>query len=103
MQPWSELEEALSERGRVRVARSVSVRLYSGARWLGISMFPPIPRRLGCPHRLARPRTPPFHGGDRGSNPLGDTNSPTAEPREIASPGAFSFVPVPPAPSFPAL
>ena len=24
------------------------------------------------PHRLAWPRTPPFHGGDRGSNPLGD-------------------------------
>ncbi len=25
-----------------------------------------------CPHRLVRPRTPPFHGGNRGSNPLGD-------------------------------
>src|SRR3954470_16945700 len=24
------------------------------------------------PHRLARPRTPPFHGDNRGSNPLGD-------------------------------
>ena len=24
------------------------------------------------PHRLARPRTSPFHGGNRGSNPLGD-------------------------------
>ena len=24
------------------------------------------------PHRLARPRTPPFHGGDGGSNPPGD-------------------------------
>ena len=24
------------------------------------------------PHRLVWPRTPPFHGGDRGSNPLGD-------------------------------
>ena len=30
-------------------------------------------RILGCPHRLAWPRTPPFHGGNRGSNPLGDT------------------------------
>ena len=27
------------------------------------------------PHRLARSRTPPFHGGDRGSNPLGDANT----------------------------
>lgn len=25
-----------------------------------------------CPHRLAWPRTPPFHGGDGGSNPPGD-------------------------------
>jgi hypothetical protein len=24
------------------------------------------------PHRLARPRTPAFHVGNRGSNPLGD-------------------------------
>ena len=33
-----------------------------------------IPTRLTImrPLRLARPRTPPFHGGDRGSNPLGD-------------------------------
>lgn len=29
---------------------------------------PPVER----PHRLARPRTPAFHAGDRGSNPLGD-------------------------------
>ena len=27
------------------------------------------------PHRLARPRTPPFHGGDGGSNPPGDATS----------------------------
>ena len=26
------------------------------------------------PHRLARPRTPAFHAGDRGSNPLGDAS-----------------------------
>ena len=26
------------------------------------------------PHRLARPRTPAFHVGNRGSNPLGDAN-----------------------------
>ena len=30
-----------------------------------------------CPHRLVRSRTPPFHGGDRGSNPLGDTQRKT--------------------------
>ena len=27
---------------------------------------------MGGPHRLARPRTPAFHVGNRGSNPLGD-------------------------------
>ena len=27
---------------------------------------------LRRPHRLARSRTPPFHGENRGSNPLGD-------------------------------
>ena len=27
------------------------------------------------PHRLAWPRTPPFHGGDGGSNPPGDAIS----------------------------
>ena len=26
-----------------------------------------------CSHRLARSRTSPFHGGNRGSNPLGST------------------------------
>ena len=26
------------------------------------------------PHRLAWPRTPAFHAGDRGSNPRGDAN-----------------------------
>jgi hypothetical protein len=30
-----------------------------------------------CPHRLAWPRTPPFHGGDAGSNPAGDAISPS--------------------------
>ena len=35
-----------------------------------------IPARLTilCPHRLARPRTSPFHGENRGSNPLGDAS-----------------------------
>ncbi len=27
---------------------------------------------IECPHRLVRSRTPDFHSGDRGSNPLGD-------------------------------
>ncbi len=26
------------------------------------------------PRRLARPRTPPFHGDNTGSNPVGDAN-----------------------------
>ena len=26
-----------------------------------------------CSHRLVWPRTSPFHGGNRGSNPLGST------------------------------
>ena len=30
------------------------------------------PRDVPGPHRLAWPRTPPFHGGDGGSNPPGD-------------------------------
>src|ERR1700721_2875878 len=30
----------------------------------------PVPR----PRRLARPRTPPFHGDNTGSNPVGDAN-----------------------------
>ncbi len=28
--------------------------------------------KSSSPHRLAWPRTPPFHGGDGGSNPPGD-------------------------------
>lgn len=37
-----------------------------------------------CPHRLARPRTPAFHAGNRGSNPLGDVN------RAVSSAGRAS-------------
>ena len=29
---------------------------------------------LRSPRRLARPRTSPFHGGNTGSNPVGDAN-----------------------------
>jgi hypothetical protein len=32
------------------------------------------PVLLKRPCRLARPRTPPFHGDNMGSNPIGDTN-----------------------------
>jgi hypothetical protein len=32
-----------------------------------------LPRTCG-PRRLARPRTSPFHGGNTGSNPVGDAN-----------------------------
>lgn len=31
-------------------------------------------RQVIRPLRLARPRTPPFHGGDTGSNPVGDAS-----------------------------
>ena len=37
--------------------------------WCAVGSFPE------SPHRLARPRTPPFHGDNRGSNPLGDATS----------------------------
>src|SRR5258705_7242514 len=35
------------------------------------------------PRRLARPRTSPFHGGNTGSNPVGDANN----PKELAEIG----------------
>ena len=41
------------------------------------------------PHRLAWPRTPPFQGGDTGSNPVGDANrQPPGVVRRSASRGA---------------
>ena len=35
-----------------------------------------VSRTFHCksPRRLARPRTSPFHGGNTGSNPVGDAN-----------------------------
>ena len=33
-----------------------------------------LPERTKRPRRLARPRTPPFHGDNTGSNPVGDAN-----------------------------
>ena len=33
---------------------------------------------LSRPRRLARPRTPPFHGDNTGSNPVGDANNPNS-------------------------
>ena len=38
---------------------------------MGVRFSPPEPT---CTLRLERPRTPPFHGGDTGSNPVGCTN-----------------------------
>jgi hypothetical protein len=35
----------------------------------GLHLFAP-----NRPRRLARPRTSPFHGGNTGSNPVGDAN-----------------------------
>ena len=37
------------------------------------------------PHRLARPRTPPFHGDNRGSNPLGDAKLPSVPLRPFVN------------------
>src|SRR3954464_7641388 len=62
-----------------------------------------LPRR---PRRLARPRTSPFHGGNTGSNPVGDANemNPCWKPRFLAGdtagtrnfqPDLSSFVRVP--------
>ncbi len=42
-----------------------------------------------CPLRLARPRTPPFHGGDAGSNPAGDANS--DHKKTLGDPGLFYY------------
>ena len=33
------------------------------------------PSSFQRPRRLARPRTPPFHGDNTGSNPVGDANN----------------------------
>ena len=50
------------------------------APWLTIAYLESYSRivrlvqRLASPHRLARPRTSPFHGGNGGSNPPGDAN-----------------------------
>lgn len=38
---------------------------------LGVAGSSPARPILYSPHRLARSRTPAFHAGDRGSNPLG--------------------------------
>ena len=35
-----------------------------------------LKRRSARPRRLAWPRTSPFHGGNTGSNPVGDANNP---------------------------
>ena len=45
--------------------------------YVGVVVCGDISRRVLevlSPYRLAWPRTSPFHGDDRGSNPLGDAN-----------------------------
>jgi hypothetical protein len=43
--------------------------------WLLVSKIGrTISRHNSRPRRLARPRTSPFHGGNTGSNPVGDAN-----------------------------
>src|SRR6202000_2542085 len=49
---------------QIRVARVKSGRLRPARRL----------RAKQRPRRLARPRTPPFHGDNTGSNPVGDAN-----------------------------
>ena len=41
----------------------------------GVLQWNCLPFRPASPHRLARPRTSPFHGGNGGSNPPGDAKS----------------------------
>ena len=42
------------------------------------------------PRRLARPRTSPFHGGNTGSNPVGDANI----PKHFRDPAVFAHGPI---------
>ena len=45
-----------------------------------------LPPQLRSPRRLAWPRTSPFHGGNTGSNPVGDANN----PKELTEIGILS-------------
>jgi hypothetical protein len=45
-------------------------------RWRADSLARGPPHFQDRPRRLARPRTSPFHGGNTGSNPVGDANNP---------------------------
>ncbi len=42
------------------------------SKWLFLSGVCVLPALAQRPRRLARPRTPPFHGDNTGSNPVGD-------------------------------
>jgi hypothetical protein len=48
-----------------------------------------LPRASG-PRRLARPRTSPFHGGNTGSNPVGDAN----KIKDFRKPAVFLHDPI---------
>ena len=48
-----------------------------------------LPSSQQRPRRLARPRTPPFHGDNAGSNPAGDAKSSAAAEVRV-SPGALA-------------
>jgi hypothetical protein len=65
-QGYSTQEESLTVSERrcydEELARGVCDRLVEGS----------ASRCFLRPRRLARPRTPPFHGGNTGSNPVGD-------------------------------
>ena len=68
---------------RWRIAWDVRKTLYDPPQWAG-TVYVGRPLSLGClisfcpsgPRRLARPRTSPFHGGNTGSNPVGDATFP---------------------------
>ena len=47
-------------------------RALAGASGFAKAGFGQVPVNIVSPHRLARSRTPAFHAGDTGSNPVGD-------------------------------
>src|SRR6185503_10154844 len=66
---------AVGERRGDRPCRVVHARNSSAPQVEGVIPFRYTPRPVASPHRLAWPRTPPFQGGDTGSNPVGDAST----------------------------
>ncbi len=57
----------------------------------GCSGYRNCPGPHSRPRRLARPRTPPFHGDNTGSNPVGDANSQPALKRMLLMAGDGAY------------